>query len=173
VLNSPDMKTLILGLLLASAAFAQKIEVESDQAADFTKFKTFTIKDGRLHSKNPSLNSELIRKRLDADVQKFLSAKGLTYVAQGPADLNVFYTLGAVRKTELEAYPAGWRGWGTRVVRVPFTEGTLVTDLRDPSTRSLVWRAIAREDKGDASKIEGKLDDMVKKSFDKYPPKVK
>ena len=81
--------------------------------------------------------------------------------------------LGAVRMTEVDAYPAGWRGWGTRVVRVPYTEGTLVLDLRDPNTRSLVWRAIAREDKGNASQIEGKLDGMVKKSFDKYPPKGK
>jgi hypothetical protein len=48
-----------------------------------------------------------------------------------------------------------------------------VIDLRDPSTRSLVWRAIAREDKSNAAKVEGKLDNMVKKSFDKYPPKVK
>jgi hypothetical protein len=39
--------------------------------------------------------------------------------------------------------------------------------------RSLVWRAIAREDKGDAAKVEVKLDDMVRKSFDKYPPKAK
>ena len=59
------------------------------------------------------------------------------------------------------------------MLRVPYTEGTLVIDLRDPSTRSLVWRAIAREDKSDAAKIEGKLEDMVKKSFKKYPPKPK
>jgi hypothetical protein len=58
-------------------------------------------------------------------------------------------------------------------VRVPYTEGTLVIDLRDPKTMSLVWRAIAREDKSDALKIEGKLDDMVRKSIDKYPPKPK
>jgi hypothetical protein len=167
------MKVLVLGVLFALGALAQKVEVESDQAVDFSKFKTFTIKEGRLNSKNPSLSSELVRKRLDLDIQKYLAAKGLTFAPNGPADLNIFYTLGAVRKTELEAYPAGWRGWGTRVVRVPFTEGTLVTDLRDPTTRSLVWRAIAREDKGDASKVEGKLDDMVKKSFDKYPPKAK
>jgi len=30
-----------------------------------------------------------------------------------------------------------------------------VIDLRDTSTRSLAWRAIAREDKSDAAKIEG------------------
>jgi len=165
------MKTLVLSLLLTPGLFAQKIQIESDPAADFSKFHTFAIVDGRLNSANPSLNGELVKKRLDFDVQKFLSAKGLTYVASGPADVNVRYTLGAVRRSEVEAYPAGWRGWGTRWVRVPYTEGTLVIDLRERATRSLVWRAIARENKGDASKIEGKLDDMVKKSFDKYPPK--
>ena len=54
---------------------------------------------------------------------------------------------------------------------MPYAEGTLVIDLRDPTTRSLVWRAIASEEKSDSSKIEGKLDDMVKKSMAKYPPK--
>jgi hypothetical protein len=56
-------------------------------------------------------------------------------------------------------------------VRVPYAEGTLVIDLRDPTMLSLVWRAIAAEEKSDAAKIEGKLDSMVKKSIDKYPPK--
>ncbi|HTX37981.1 MAG TPA: DUF4136 domain-containing protein [Bryobacteraceae bacterium] len=167
------MKLLALGLLMALSALAQKIEIESDQAVDFSRFKTFAIRQGRLNSRNPSLNSELTRKRLDADIQKFLGSKGLTWVPSGPADLNVRYTLGAVRGHEVETYPAGWRGWGTRVVRVPYTEGTLVIDLRDPGTRSLVWRAIARENQSDAAKIESKLDDMVRKSFDKYPPKVK
>lgn len=167
------MKTLALGLLMALWAFAQKVEIESDQAADFSQFKTFAIRESRLNSRNPSLNNDLIRRRLNAGVQKCLEAKGLTLVASGRSDLNVRYTLGAVRKTEVEAYPAGWRGWGTRVVRVPYTEGTLVIDLRSSATRSLVWRAIAREDKGDAAKVEGKLDDMVRKSFDKYPPKPK
>jgi hypothetical protein len=167
------MRTLLLGLLFVSGAFAQKIQIESDAAVDFSQFKTFAIRDERLNSKNPSLNSELVKKHISADIQKALEAKGLTFVPSGKSDLNVRYTLGAVRKTEVDAYPAGWRGWGTRVVRVPYTEGTLVIDLRDPNTRSLIWRAIAREDKGDASKIEGKLDDMVKKSFDKYPPKAK
>jgi hypothetical protein len=92
-------------------------------------------------------------------------------VSTGPADLNVRYTFGSARKVETEAYPAGWYGWGTRIVRVPYAEGTLVIDLRDPTTRSLVWRGISSEEKTDASKIEGKLDKMVKKALDKYPPK--
>jgi hypothetical protein len=165
------MKILALGFLVALCAFAQKVNIESDPSVDFSKYRTFAIRDGRLNSTNPELNGELVRKRLEFDIQKFLSAKKLEFAPSGPSDLNVRYTLGSVRKAELEAYPAGWRGWGTRVVRVPFTEGTLVIDLRDAGTKSLVWRAIVREDKGNAEKLEGKLDDMVKKAFDKYPPK--
>src|SRR5712692_208487 len=162
----------LLSLLGAHGALAQKVTVEFDQAADFSKYKTFAIRDGQLNSRNPALNSDLVKKRIDADIEKYLTAKGLTEVS-GKSDLNVRYTFGTARKMETEAYPAGWYGWGTRVVRVPYAEGTLVIDLRDPTTRSLVWRAIASEEKSDATKIEGKLDDMVKKSIDKYPPKQK
>jgi len=163
---------LILSLLASRGALAQKVTMEFDQSADFTAFKTFAIRDGQLNSRNPALNSDLVRKQIESDIAKDLAAKGLVEVADHP-DLNVRYTLGAARKTEVEAYPAGWYGWGTRYVRVPYAEGTLVVDLRNPETHSLVWRAIASEEKSDPTKIAGKLDDMVKKSFDKYPPKKK
>jgi hypothetical protein len=166
------MRVLFMVVASALGAWAQKVTIEFDQGADFGKYKTFAIRGGQLNSKNPALNSELVQKRIDADIERGLAAKGLT-LASGPSDLNVRYRLGTARKAEIETYPAGWRGLGTRVVRVPFTEGTLVIDLRDPSTRSLVWRAIASEEKSDAIKIEGKLDDMVKKSLAKYPPKEK
>jgi hypothetical protein len=166
------MKAALLILLASTCAFAQKITVEFDEAADFGKYKTFAIRAGRLNSKNPALNSELVKKHIEGDIERFLSIRGLTKV-DGQSDLNVRYTFGSVRLTQVETYPAGWRGWGTAVVRVPYTEGTLVIDLRDPTTRSLVWRGIAREDKGDPFKLEGKLTDMVKKAIDKYPPKPK
>jgi hypothetical protein len=160
-------------VFLSTSLFAQKVEIEFDQAVDFSQFKTFAIRGERLNSKSPSLNSELVKKRISADIVKFLEAKGLEFVVEGKSQLNVRYTMGAVRETKAEAYPAGWRGYGTRIVRVPFTEGTLVIDLRDPSTRSLVWRAIARVEKDNPQDVEKKLDDMVKKSIEKYPPKPK
>lgn len=169
-LLSQALGVLIFSLLIAHSASAQKVTMEFDRTVDFSKYKTFAIRDGQLNSYNPALNSDLVKKQIEADIERVLVTRGLTEVT-GPSDLNVRYHFGAARKTELETYPAGWYGWGTRVVRVPYSEGTLVIDLRDPSTRSLVWRAIASEEKRDATKIEGKLDNMVKKSFDKYPPK--
>lgn len=167
------MRMILLMLAAALAVRAQKVTIEFDQTAFFGKYHTFAIRDGQLNSRNPALNSELVKKRIDFDIERGLSARGLLTVKGGPSDLNVRYRLGVARGTAVEAYPTGWRGLGTEVVRVPFAEGTLVIDLRDPTTRSLVWRAIARVEKNEPAKIEGKLDDMVKKSLEKYPPKQK
>ena len=161
---------LVLGLLAAPGSLAQNITTEFDEAADFTKFKTFAIREGQLNSRHPALSSELVKKRIETEIERALTARGLT-LATGPADLNVFYQFGAARRVETESYPAGWRGLGTRVVRVPYSEGTLVIDLRDPTTRSLVWRGVATEGERDPTKLAGKLDDMVKKLLAKYPPK--
>jgi hypothetical protein len=163
---------LALLLLAGGSLFGQKITVEFDQAVDFTKFHTFAIRNGQLNSKNPALNSELVKKKIDADIIKGLQSRGLEWT-DGKSDLNVRYTFGSARRVETEAYPAGWRGWGTRVVRVPYAEGTLVIDLRDPTTRSLVWRGIAQDEKSDPVKLADKIDDMVKKALEKYPPKTK
>jgi hypothetical protein len=162
---------LIFGLVMPSA-FAQKVTTEFDDAADFSKYKTFAIRQGQLTSKDPALNSDLVKKKIESDIESALTAKGLTK-SFGKPDLIVRYHFGSARKNQIERYPAGWRGLRTRVVKVPYAEGTLVIDLRDRAGQSLVWRSIASEEKSEASKIEGKLDDMVKKSFQNYPPKKK
>jgi len=160
-------------LLTALGAFAQKVNVEFDPSAPFARYHTFAIRGGQMNSRSRALNGELVKKRIEADIANDLTKRGLTMAPSGPADLNVRYTFGAARGVKPEAYPAGWRGWGTVVVRQPFAEGTLVIDFRDPSTHSLVWRAIASVEKSDPLKVEGKIDDMVRKAVNKYPPKPK
>jgi hypothetical protein len=162
---------LLVALSAGSSAWAQKISVQFDSSADFSKYKTFAIRNGTLSSRSPSLNSELTKKQIEADILRDLTARGLTEVTDGRPDLNVMYHFGSAPRSEVEAFPAGWRGWGTQYVRVPYAEGTLVIDLRDTSVHSLVWRGIASEEKSDAAKIQGKLDEMVKKALEKYPPK--
>jgi hypothetical protein len=162
---------LLLSLLAASAAWGQKIDVQFDSSVDFSKYKTFAVRNGSLNSRNPALNSELVQKQIESDIRKNLTERGLTEATGGQSDLNVFYHFGSQRKSELEAFPAGWRGWGTQWARVPYAEGTLVIDLRDPVPHSLVWRGIASEQKSDPAQISKKLDDMVRKAIEKYPPK--
>ena len=161
---------LLLSALAAGRALAQKIDVEFDESAVFERYKTFHIVEGQLNAKAAALNSDLTRRKIENEIRKRLTEKGLTEVESKP-DLNVRFTLGQARKTEVEAYPAGWRGLGTRRVRVAYTQGTLVINLRDTSRKELVWRSVAEEEKNDPMQIAQHLDDMVKKSIDKYPPK--
>ena len=164
---------LVLGLLAAQGARAQKITMEFDQTIDFSKYKTFAIREGQLSSGNPALNSPLVKKQIEADIQNDLTAKGLTHGDERPVRPQRPLHVRRRPQNRDRGLPRRlvWTGHALR--RVPYAEGTLVIDLRDPTTRSLVWRAIAAEEKSDATKIQGKLDDMVKKSIDKYPPKKK
>ena len=142
-------------MLAAHGAFAQKVTVEFDQAANFSDYKTFAIREGQLNSKNPALNSPLVKKQIEADIERDLTAKGLTgdrtirpqraiHVWRGPQDGSGDLSCRMVRHGH--AVREGART----------AEGTLVIDFRDPMTRALVWRAIASEEKSDPSKIEGK-----------------
>jgi uncharacterized protein DUF4136 len=149
---------------------AQKVTSEFDDTIDFGKFKTFAVRDGQMDSPGPALNNELTKKRIETAIERALTAKGLTKVT-GASDLNVFFTLGSRGVVEREEVPAGPRGLRTRVRRTPAIEGNLVVGLRDPATRSLVWRGIASDDKANPIDISKKLDDWVKKIIDKYPPK--
>jgi hypothetical protein len=169
------MKLSLVLLLLALAvgpAVAQKIDVEFDESAVFERYKTFHIVEGQINAKAAALNSDLTRRKIENEIRKRLTEKGLMEVESKP-DLNVRFTLGQARKTEVETYPAGWRGLGTRAVRVGYTQGTLVINLRDTSRKELVWRSVAEEEKNDPMEISKHLDDMVRKSIEKYPPKSK
>jgi hypothetical protein len=158
----------LLWLLSATAALAQSVSVESDESVDFTKFKSFAIREGKLTSRSPALNSDLTKKRIAAEIETAFTAKGL-YVATGQADLNVSFELGSARILETKTYPTGWRGHGTRVVNVPQSSGTMVIDLHDATTNTLVWRSITVESEPNPVKLADKLDKLVKKAIAKYP----
>lgn len=162
---------LFLLAALPMVAHAQKVTMEFDRDADFSMFRTFFINTGQLNAKSPALNNELIRKQIQDDLRKQLTAKGLTEVTAGPRDLNVGFSLGAAPRREVEYYPAGW--FGSRRVVTGYTQGTLIINLHETSMRSLVWRTITVEDKARPADVQAKLDSMVKKAFEQYPPKKK
>ena len=162
----------VLALLAGSvtAAFAQKVTAEFDESVDFAKFKTFAVRVSDVASKSPALNSELTRKRVVTELERALLAKGLTK-ATGRADLDISVSLGADPGTKGERRLVTPRGGRARTVQVPNMQGTLIIDMQNPSTRELVWRGVAIEDERDPIKLATKLDDMVKKTIAKYPPK--
>jgi hypothetical protein len=164
------MKLGLVFALTAASLLAQNVDVEFDESVNFSAYKTFAIRDGEINSKAPALNNDLARKNLENSVRRHFASRGLTE-STGTADLNIRYTLGSSNAKEVDRYPAGWRGRRTRTVVTQVSQGTLVIDLRDASKRELVWRAVVNEREPNPAKLQDKLDNMVKKAAEKYPPK--
>ena len=178
------MRLLLIPTLCAASCWAQKIDTEFDQALDFSQFKTFTLREGKLNAKDPMLNSELVEKNLRAAIAGQLRAKGLTEV-ETKADLNVTFRLSDGTSKQTTTLPGervetiGPRG---RVMDRPAArrkqvivqaKDTLVIDLRNTATKELAWRAVCVDTQADPGKLEKRLPNMVTKAFQKYPPKKK
>jgi hypothetical protein len=161
--------TLLATLLCAPGAFAQNVDVEFDETVNFANYKTFRFGAENINAKAPALNNDLVKKNIEAALRARLAEKKLTEVTTGQADLTVRYALGSAQRTDNTALPAGRLGRQTRIVRTHYTEGTLTIDLL--AARELVWRTVVTDDEKDPVKIAAKLDKMVKKGIDKYPPK--
>lgn len=70
------LAVLVFSLFISHQGWAQKVTMEWDKTADFSKYKTFAIRDGQLNSKNPALNSDLVKKQIEADIERALVARG-------------------------------------------------------------------------------------------------
>lgn len=168
------------GLLLPAIAFAQKTSFDFDKTADFTTFRTYTLRDG-----TPA-GDPLIDKRIVDAIGAELARKGLTRHDDSP-DLVVVYHAALERKQDIQAfstgvgygtYGYGWSvGWGTTDVRViEILVGTLVIDVADAAKKEIVFRGIGAKEVDVLAKPEKRdksIAEAVKKILKNYPPKPK
>jgi len=157
-------------LLLPSQAFAQKVDVDFDPAAQFSNYKTYGWAQG-----TPSPNP-LGEERIRAAVEERMAAKGFTK-SDRP---DVMIATHVVTKEEKEIISTGYGygygyyryggGMSTATVNT-YIQGTLVLDMYDATAKKLAWRGTATDtvsDKTDKNtkKVNSSLDKMMKQ----YPP---
>jgi hypothetical protein len=154
-----------IGLVLLSAPVAgDELSVQVDPLADFSAFRTFALRTGKIDSPRPELDNSLFVKKLGTAIRAALTARGLTE-ATGRPDLIVDYVVTGEDFTM--GVPTQTRGLGPQPVR--FTEGTLVIDMTRPGDPNPVWRGAYRDDEPTGSKLVQKLPEDAKKLVDKYP----
>jgi hypothetical protein len=155
--------------LLSVAAMAQKVNVDWKRGDDFTKYKTYAWGV----SPHPVKDS-LWNQRIIGFIDDQMTQKGLTKVEPGAnPDLIVVYNAGVKQNVSLEGYRmGGWYNSMSTVQQVTTNDGTLVVDLADPTQKMVIWRATSSDTLSDKSgKNIEKVQKMVKKIFEKYPPK--
>lgn len=161
-------------LLLAGRAGAQSVTYDYDRAADFSRFRTYTWVRGA------NVRDELNHKRIMAAIDAQLASKGLVKADSGSSpDLLVAYHANFSNEVEVTGYSSGWGGtrwgpgqWGSARAQ-QITVGTLIVDLVDGKTRSLVWRGTATREidtRASPEKRDRSINRAAEKLFKHYPP---
>jgi hypothetical protein len=164
-------------LLAPSLALAQKVSFDFDKTADFSKFKTYALKDGT------KVGDPLIDNRIVAAIEAELAAKGLTKKDDGP-DIAVVYHVAFDKQKDITTFSSGYGygyrwggGWGTTDVRVnEILVGTLIIDVADATKKEVVWRGMGVKEvdtQAKAEKRDKNINAAVKKIMQNYPPKKK
>jgi len=161
---------------LTVASFAQQVKTDYDHNANFGEYKTYSWQ--KVQTRDP-----LLVERIKDAVNTALSAKGWTQVDSGgqvsvvameitrnQQTLNTFY----------DGFGGGWRwrgmgGFGDATTTTEtYQVGTLVVDLFDANTKTLIWRGSSSDTlSNNAEKNTKNLDKGVQKMFEHFPPQEK
>jgi hypothetical protein len=162
-------------LLFAGNSSAQQVKTDYDRNADFGKYKTFSWE--QVKTEDP-----LDVDRIKSSVNAALTAKGWTRVASG-GDVSVIAIQTTQNQQTLNTFYDGFGGgWGWRrfggggfgeaiTTTETYKVGTLVVDLFDSRTKTLLWRGTSSDTlSNNSDKNIKNLDKGVEKMFKKFPP---
>lgn len=163
---------LSLALLACGAIHGQDVKYNFMPGTDFSKYHSYkwvTIEGG-------SHPNQIVDQEIKQAVDSQLAAKGLTKTDSDKADLYIGYQIAVDQEKQWNAYGMGgprWGGMGTATSST-ITNGTLVLDMYDPSTKQLVWTGNATktlDPSGNQEKNMKNLNKAMQKLLKNYPPK--
>jgi len=164
---------LLIGLVIATVLFfelaAHAATTDYDHNTNFGQYKTYSWA-------KVQTNDSLWDQRVKEAVNKELAAKGWSQVLSG-GDVVLTARRATHNQHELETFYDGLGGWRWGGLRTATTTvdtykvGTLVIDMFDANTKSLIWRSTASDTlSGNPEKNTKKLDKEVHKMFQHFPP---
>lgn len=166
--------TMVLVALVGTIALAQSVTYDFDKSASFSKFKTYAWVRGT------ELDDRLNHARIVAAVDTQLLGKGGLMRVEPTANPDLLVAYHASFQRDLQINGSGWGGYrfgGSRTGTARTEEivvGTLVVDIVDAHTKTIVWRGIASKDLDPDAKPEKReknINTAAAKLFKNYPPK--
>jgi hypothetical protein len=167
-----------LVLTMAAAAMAQQVETTVDRTADFSKYRTFSIEIAT------SWGNPIGEKHMLEELTAAFTAKGWALDTQGSPSARILVHGATEEKQRLDTFYTGgygggyyggwgWGGVGSSTTTVSeFTEGTLVVDIFDAATKTLIWRGVAQDElKAKQNKREKQAAKAITKLLRDFPPK--
>jgi hypothetical protein len=146
--------------------------------ADFSNRKTFRLMtpkprgDVRATQNDPLLVNSIAYRRIRESTRSGMEAKGYTF-ADSTASMSVAVYASAKDKLDVRTwgYGYGWRRWPREQTEVyEYTQGTVIIDVIDPTSKELLWRGQGKaEVSDDPNKYAEELDKTINKILEKFP----
>jgi hypothetical protein len=171
---------LLASILLIGCAPQQHIFSDFDRSANIEEYRTFgwlAYKSAEEHS-HPLYYNELNDKRIKTAVADQLEARGYQYNETKP-ELLIRYHIIIEDNTIVRTDPYGYYYspyWvSTEVALFKYREGTLIIDLMDAETNSLIWRGWTTNFMKHESleNFDKNIKEAVFNIFTKFPYKAK
>ena len=170
---------------LVPSASAEKIKIDYDQEADFSRVRRYQWRTHPVLEKRPEM-----KETYATGIQIVLEAGNELLMKRGfqPADdsPDIYVTFFLVAKdaqnlkTTIDWGPwvgpgYGWYGppaWTITEVEY-YKAGMLVIDIVDAKTSKVVWRAYCGEEIRDMRTRDKNIEKVVRKALERFPPKKK
>jgi Domain of unknown function (DUF4136) len=165
----------LLFLATSAPTVAQDVKYNFMPGTDFSKYHTYkwvTIA-GASHP------NQIVDQEIKQAVDNQLAAKGLTKTDSDKAGLYIGYQIALDQERQWNAFGMGGIRWGGGMgsaTSSTITNGTLVLDMYDPTTKELVWTGNATKTLDPSSNQEKNmknLDKAMAKLLKNYPPRQK
>jgi hypothetical protein len=160
-----------LALLAGAALSAQDTRYNFMPGTDFAKYHTYKwvpIEGG-------SHPNQIADAQIKSSVDSQLAAKGLTKTDSDNADLLIGYQVSVDKEKQWNAYSMGGARFGGMgsATSSTISNGSLVLDMYDPTSKQLVWTGTATKTLDPSSnqeKNQKNLDKAMAKLLKNYPP---
>jgi hypothetical protein len=178
-------------VVVAACSSSINVNYDFDQRANFQKYKTFQwlsqpLPTGSTSAKVAMERNSLLAGRIERAVKEQLTAKGMTAVSENP-DVYVTYFAGRQDKVDIQSWGYGYGygryggmygaggtyGGGGTIDTYNYTEGTLIIDIVDASTKELAWRGTAQgvlDDNPTPQQMDENVKNVVTRILANYPP---
>lgn len=141
---------------------------------NFTQYRSYAwAATDRLSTGDPRLdNNPFFQKRLQFDVERHLTDRGFVKREAGASDLVVHYHASVSQRIEINGVESGTCERGSCEPSV-YDAGTIVLDLVDARTNTLVWRGWAKDSLDgvidNQDWMEQKVDEAVTRIMETLP----
>jgi hypothetical protein len=158
----------MLACMVSAVALAQQVSVNYNKSQSFSQYHTYTWASDNANQ----IQNSILAQQAKSDIDNAMQGKGFQLVpeSQNP-DIILTASGGMKQQTSYQAW--GMRGIGGGMGGITPEQnviGTMIVDLYDAKSKSLVWRGIAQDTlSNNGNKNSQMVSKAIVKMFKQWP----